>query len=408
MSRPQVDAPCLVESIDLMFQATSRLPHVLPPRAYHAPEIAERERITLLREGWHLVGTSDELARPGMFCTVELLGVPLIVRNCDGVLRAFVNACAHRHCRIASAPRGESPRLRCPYHGWEYDAAGVATKIPAPRNFVPLEQGEFRLREHRVATCGQLVFVSLADDGITLEEQLGPLVSIVAERFGPDWSPFLRFEPEYAANWKVPVENSLEAYHIPAVHPHTFRDDPGEQRSRHVIDEQYTSFTVNLPFSQHSQLDAWFQRTEGWLLGRLGVAPHGEYSQQHAFPNLLFSFTDAVSLCHVVLPTSPTTSRGLVLQFSRNARQGAAWQRLVAGAWGRLAAQITKRILREDLRLYGEIQRGLEASPHDGVLGRCEERLFAFQAYLDRRLNLSHVETESSLDCDRAVEATHD
>jgi hypothetical protein len=54
----------------------------------------------------------------------------------------------------------------------------------------------------------------------------------------------------------------------------------------------------------------------------------------------------------------------------------------LAAAWGRLGAKITRRILVEDMGLYADIQRGLAASPHAGVLGRCEERIHAFQRYL--------------------------
>ena len=100
------------------------------------------------------------------------------------------------------------------------------------------------------------------------------------------------------------------------------------------------------------------------------------------FPNLLLSFTDAVSLCHAVIPTGPTTSRAIVRQFGLNGLDGPTTARLLARGWGRMAAEITRRILLEDRALYKDIQRGLESSPHRGILGRCEERIFRFQQYL--------------------------
>jgi hypothetical protein len=38
--------------------------------------------------------------------------------------------------------------------------------------------------------------------------------------------------------------------------------------------------------------------------------------------------------------------------------------------------------LLEDNGLYADIQRGLAGSPHKGMLGRCEERIHAFQHYV--------------------------
>ena len=43
---------------------------------------------------------------------------------------------------------------------------------------------------------------------------------------------------------------------------------------------------------------------------------------------------------------------------------------------------ISQRILSEDLPVFAEVQRGLEASTHPGVLGTLEERIHVFQKYV--------------------------
>ncbi len=289
---------------------------------------------------------------------------------------------AHRHCLLTGLAKGHSPTLRCQYHGWEYDHSGRTGHIPQPKNFLPFDREADRLPTYRVESCGQLIFVSLCDAAPSLADYLGLLYPQCADRFSESWRQSLAWEPQLAANWKVPVENTLEAYHVPCIHPNTFREDPGEQRSTHLLNARSTSFGTQLPFSSHCRADALFQRLEGRFLRLLGVAPTGAYWQHHVFPNLLFSFTDTVSLCHCVIPTSPTTSRALVRQFSRGDRNWSLWRRGLSAGWGRLAASITRGILCEDMRLYGDIQRGLAASPHAGALGRCEERIHAFQKYV--------------------------
>jgi choline monooxygenase len=384
-----------------MFLHSHRLPHLLSPDCYRSQAFYAREMEKVLRPAWHMVATTDDLPRSGDFLTFELLGEPVQLRNFDGELRALSNVCAHRHCLITDCHRGNTPRMTCQYHGWEYGEDGRTRKIPQPRNFAPIDREADRLPSYRVETCGSLVFMSLAREGPTLREQLGDMYERLAERFGAAWRPYLKWEPEYPANWKAPIENTLEAYHVPFVHPNTFREDPGSERSTHVLDDDtacygHTWFGADLPFSPHSRLDTYFQRCEGWLMRRLGETPLGRYEQHHLFPTFLCSFTDVVSLCQSIIPTGPQSCRAVVRQFGRvGERTGFPW-RTVAGLWGRIEAAISRHILREDMGMFASIQRGLNASRSPGVLGACEERLWKFQEFVHSRCSAVPDDADST------------
>ena len=118
------------------------------------------------------------------------------------------------------------------------------------------------------------------------------------------------------------------------------------------------------------------------MVKRLGLAPEGRYQQHHVFPNLLLSFTDAISLAHYVQPISPTSARSHLFQFGVYPLTARPWQKWLAQGLGKAEAMILKRIMNEDLLLYPIIQRGLQASKHRGVLARSEERIHTFQTYL--------------------------
>jgi phenylpropionate dioxygenase-like ring-hydroxylating dioxygenase large terminal subunit len=366
-----------------MYVHSNRLPQLLEPSAYYAPEAYAREVERLFLPGWQLVGTTADLASPGAFLTLELFGRPVQVRNFDGEIVALANVCAHRHAIITSAEHGCSATMHCQYHGWEYGSDGCTRRIPDAKQFAPVEREAFRLPRYRLATAGQLVFVSLADAGPSLEEYLGDYYALCAERFGADCRQSLSWNPSNPVNWKIPIENALEAYHVPNVHPRTFKRDPGEERSEHRLRERDTAFGTQLPFCPHSTVDRWFQACEGRFVRLMGQEPTADYWQHHRFPNLLFSFTDTLSLVQAILPTGPTSSVAIVRQFGRFAAAKGAWRRMLAGGWGRLAAAITRQVLAEDMQLFPAIQRGLQASPHRGVLGRCEERIHAFQAWVE-------------------------
>ena len=365
-----------------MFVSATRLPHLLAPSRYFE-ESAYREEVSgVLRAGWHVIGTTAELSSPGAFITTNLFGTPVQVRSFDGTLAALSNVCAHRHSLISSKRCGHSATMACQYHGWEYQKDGSTGRIPQPKNFVPFDPRPC-LPKYAVETVGQLVFVCVAEHPKPLKDYLGEdFHQLLAERFSDRWTLSLNWNPEYPVNWKIPLENSLEAYHVPNVHPHTFRDDPGETKSEHVILPHRTAFGTTLPFSAHSRLDAMFQNLGGRVAKWLGYEVTNRYWQHHVFPNLLFSFTDSISLCNCIVPSGATTCSATVRQFGRLDAGGRWVKNLLARAWSKLNAVITKQILVEDLGIFESIQAGMRASGQPGVLGRCEERIHRFQEFL--------------------------
>ena len=367
-----------------MFVNQARLPHLLKPKQYFDPEVFENEKRSAFTGVWHFVGTATELAKSGDFLTTNILGTPVQVRNFNGQIRALSNVCAHRHAIICSLPSGNSPTMRCQYHGWEYQQDGRTGRIPEPKNFVPFDKSVC-LPSFAVEQVGQLVFVNLSSDPKSLRDFFGSdYYAMLADKFGDEWTLTLKWHPSYPVNWKIPIENSLEAYHVPAVHPKTFQEDPGDDRSEHELLSNRTAFKTTLPFAPHSRVQSTLQRFENRIMRWFGQVPTNMYSQHHVFPHTMFSFTDALSLCHSVIPTGPSTSCGVIRQFARLPRSSNPLMRVFARTWGFFGSSIAKKIMTEDLGMFANIQSGLNASQQPGMLGRCEERIHSFQEFLTR------------------------
>lgn len=363
------------------FIAKQKLPYRIPTSAYHEQGFFSDEIKWMRENTWQLVGTAAELTKPGDFITREVLGVPVIIRNFEGELVALSNVCAHRHSLIRSERQGNKPELSCQYHGWCYGSDGLTRKIPCAKDFAPIEREQLAISKYRCEKIGQLVFVALNAATRSLTEFLGPHASILSDRTGPETQVNYNSEPVYAANWKVAVENTLEAYHVQAVHPNTFRREPGEMRSEHDIFTTGSSFKTDMPFAAESRIDAFFQRAQSRLMRWLGRNTTSEYEHHHCYPNLLVSFTDAVTIVQSISPIKPNSSQSIVYQFGVVPHGASFFKRLIARAWGSLEATILKRILNEDIGMLPNIQAGLEHSPHVGTLGRCEERIAAFQDF---------------------------
>jgi phenylpropionate dioxygenase-like ring-hydroxylating dioxygenase large terminal subunit len=302
-----------------------------------------------------------------------------------------LNVCAHRHALLTHEARGNQRRLRCQYHGWEYDADGVACKIPDAACFVPLTKGDLRLQPIRVDTLGPLVFVSLAPTGAGLRESLGPQVASKLEawfRSAPRLAVSLSID--HPCNWKVPIENVLESYHVPllhdnfvARHPRVFRffqGAPGVGRKEaHELGDKHT--TVHDELGTDSALYKGLLR---WFRPDASVA----FEHVHAFPSLLLGQTAVVTFVQSILPLSPTRCRSLVRIFLDLGQQGRPLaERMVARAADRAARELFLLLMREDGRIFEAVQRGLETSQQPGVLGTREERIHAFHQYLRTSLD---------------------
>jgi phenylpropionate dioxygenase-like ring-hydroxylating dioxygenase large terminal subunit len=361
-----------------MWVNAGRLPQVLAPHSYFDPATYDRELATLFAPGWHLATTLDAVCSPGEFATVEICGEPVLVRNCNGELRAFQNVCAHRHSMLTAAPRGHSERMRCQYHGWQYDDDGRTCSVPDARSFVPIKRGETGLRRFRAASCGQLVFVSLAETGTTLRDALGDRTCAVIEQaFSDDFAEAATWSIDHAANWKIPVENALESYHVPVVHTRTFKKLSDARDARHTLESSFTSLeNVTPPAGGLLR----------WLSAQWRTAPRRVYEHHHAFPSLMIARTDISSLAHVVLPVSPTGSRSMAFCFVHRGDGRRLVQRVLGPIVREMVKRYTREVLREDNAIFAAVQRGMMASTHPGVLSAREERVHAFQAYVDRAL----------------------
>jgi phenylpropionate dioxygenase-like ring-hydroxylating dioxygenase large terminal subunit len=326
---------------------------------------------------WHYAATQDDLPRHGDFLTMELLGKPLLIRNIDGEICAFLNVCSHRHCVLTHQPRGHDPRFRCQYHGWEYTKDGKTARIPDAGCFRPFDRDNARLRKFRTAGCGRMIFVSLADAGPGLEEFLGPLYPLFGESFGPPFRQIWKWEADYEANWKVVAENSLESYHIPCLHRKTFGILPPEETSEHALTERYTTFRTREMFS-------WISAIQNWFVRRLGMKTTNIYTHHHVHPSLIYTGNDVHRIAQLIVPTSPTTTHHTVWVFGIEGRRFGPLARLLGWTMRRMVKYVARKVILEDAPIFADIQKGLNGSPFRGVIGTREERIHCFQKYVLR------------------------
>ena len=109
----------------------------MPAAAYLSHEWFARERELLFRKLWLFAGLKTMLGAHNSFVTREVCGVPVVLQNFNGELRAFENICLHRGAKLQWERAGRRPLL-CRYHGWGYDQTGAPAHdhaAPSIRNY---------------------------------------------------------------------------------------------------------------------------------------------------------------------------------------------------------------------------------------------------------------------------------
>jgi phenylpropionate dioxygenase-like ring-hydroxylating dioxygenase large terminal subunit len=190
----------------------------LPPSCYTSPEIAELEQ-SIFRQSWLGVGRSDMVSNASAFRTLDLAGQSIIlVRDSEGILRAFANSCRHRGARLLDGAGG-CRTIQCPFHAWTYGLDGTLAAAPYMRDAADFDRSDFGLIAYQVEERLGFVFVCLNPDAPDLDDVLGdfadmhtpwPLASLITTR---------RRELTVDCNWKSFLEVFNEYYHLPYVHP---------------------------------------------------------------------------------------------------------------------------------------------------------------------------------------------
>lgn len=211
-----------------------------PPAAFYVdPARLAVECETVFAHSWQLVGHIDALARPGDYFTTRLGAEPLLFTNDGGTLRGFFNVCRHRAGPIAYGC-GQAQRLVCRYHGWTYDLSGQLLRAPEMDDAEDFDTGQIHLQTVKVHRLGPLLFAAL-DPTTPAFEACYPGVAEQCAALGVERMKYVTTR-EYSvdANWKVYVDNYLEGYHIPLVHPGlnrelSYREYVTELGPRHVL-----------------------------------------------------------------------------------------------------------------------------------------------------------------------------
>ncbi len=250
---------------------------------YNDPQWLALERQEVFARSWQLAAHSGDLQHAGDHVVCEIAGKPiLIVRNANKILNAFYNVCRHRAGPIATCNGKAAKALHCGYHGWTYTLDGQLRSASEMQGACNFDVEKIQLPRVNVHEWQGLVFVALGDEPAPFAD----VFKGIAERILPIELSAMRFTKRdsytIACNWKVYIDNFLEGYHLPFVHPGLSK----------VLD--YRAYDT--------ELHAWFSLQHSPLRNNDGIYGDGHAFYYFIYPNIMLNITPGRLQTNRIIP----------------------------------------------------------------------------------------------------------
>ena len=136
------------DTSNVLYRVMDRL--LLPAERYYDEAFFEAEKEVWMHV-WQHACHETEIPNPGDFTEYKILDQSvMLIRQTDGTVKGFYNACRHRGTALACGTgtyRGG--QVVCPFHGWRWNLDGTNSYVYTKQGFRPdtVEQAEVNLPE---------------------------------------------------------------------------------------------------------------------------------------------------------------------------------------------------------------------------------------------------------------------
>lgn len=317
----------------------------LPAGFYNDPEAYRLTIDRLFGRSWQFLGDTNLVKVPGSVHPLTMLegslNEPLLLtRDMNDQLHLVSNVCPHRGNLVCEGA-GVERHLRCRYHGRRFELSGKFLSMPEFEGVENFPAEADSLAPLKLANWGPFLFGSLCSPN-SFESVMEP----IEKRLG--WLPLGDFRldqgrsKEYLvkAHWALYVDNYLEGFHIPFIHPALSQAISIDDYSTELYEHG------NLQLAMAKDGDVCFDLPEG--------AP--DFGQRIAayyywlFPNTMLNFYPWGLSINVVKPLGPDVTRVSFIPY--------VWREDLIGSG---AGAELDRVEREDEAIIELVQKGVKS-----------------------------------------------
>ncbi len=204
---------------------------MLPLEVYRSDDVLAAEVQSLFGTDWLCLARTADVPNVGDYVTAE---VPtnegsrslIVLRASDDTIKVFDNVCVHRGAQLLEG-RGTEARITCPYHAWVYRLDGSLAGGPYMSETCEVDGTPFNPDQHALSAVRSevwegFVFITQSSDADPLAPRLQGLTDLVGPFKMAGYIPVYEAVDVWKTNWKLLVENFMDAYHIFKVHKDSF------------------------------------------------------------------------------------------------------------------------------------------------------------------------------------------
>ena len=287
----------------------------LPSEFYLGEDFFELVKDRVFGISWHYCGTEERFEHQQNLHPVNILpdymDEPVVItREREGAFHCVSNVCTHRGSLVVPEPSG-GIILRCPYHGRCFGLDGSFRSMPGFEGVEDFPTETDHLTRLDIDRYGPMLFAKLRGQG-TFGQHFEVLFNEM-QWFDPT---ALEHRAEASqvyhveAHWALYVDNYLEGFHVPFVHPGL--NDALDVNAYSI--ECYPNAVLQVGYADDGE-ELVLQFPEGSRY-------HGEriYALYWwIFPNLMFNFYPWGISLNVVEPIGPAQTR---IRFETYVRKG--------------------------------------------------------------------------------------
>ncbi|HTV02460.1 MAG TPA: Rieske (2Fe-2S) protein, partial [Luteitalea sp.] len=153
----------------VLYRVEDRL--LMPSERYYDEAFFEAEKKVWLHV-WQFACHETEIPNPGDFTEYKILDQSvMLVRQTDGTVKGFYNACRHRGTALACGTgTHRNGQVVCPFHGWRWNLDGTNSFVFGASGFAGQieDHAKLCLPQAAVGTWGGCVWVNLDPDATPL------------------------------------------------------------------------------------------------------------------------------------------------------------------------------------------------------------------------------------------------
>ena len=166
----------------------------------------------MIQNQWYAVLSSKQVKKNKMIGVTRLSEKLVFWRDDAGEVHCIYDKCCHRGASLC-AGKLVGNHVECPFHGFQYDASGKVTLIPANGKNAKVPEN-YRVNAYQARDAYGLIWVWYGDNNAELPEI--PFFEELTDGFSYG---------EISENWSVhytrSIENQLDVVHLPFVHKTT-------------------------------------------------------------------------------------------------------------------------------------------------------------------------------------------